>query len=226
MTTLEDPKVSALLARLHGEARGDVKYFLRAAPGMAANWLRGRPAFEALEPHLANAYLPVEPAAGRLLYLTARVLRARTIVEFGTSFGISTIYLAAAVRDNDGGRVIGTELAPNKRERALAHLAEAGLAELAEIRLGNALDTLARDLDGPVDLLFLDGWKDLYIEILELLKPRLRPGAVVLADNVRTFKKTLAPFVERVQSSRHGFASVTLPFSHGLEYAVRLEDAT
>jgi predicted O-methyltransferase YrrM len=222
MTTLDDPKVSALLARLHAEARGDVRHFLRAAPGMAAAWLRGRPVFEALEPHLSNAFLPVEPAAGRLLYLTARAIRARTIVEFGTSFGISTIYLAAAIRDNGGGRVIGSELAPNKRERALAHLAEAGLADFAEVRLGDALQTLARDLDGPVDLLFLDGWKDLYIEILELLKPRLRPGAVVLADNVRTFKKTLAPFVERVHSGRHGFASVTLPFSHGLEYAVRL----
>jgi len=86
-------------------------------------------------------------------------------------------------------------------------------------------ETLARDLDGPVDLLFLDGWKDLYIEILELITPRLRPGAVVLADNVRTFKKTLAPFVERLQSGRHGFVSATLPFFSGLEYAVRLDDA-
>ncbi|HEU4429213.1 MAG TPA: class I SAM-dependent methyltransferase, partial [Myxococcota bacterium] len=157
MTTLDDPKVSMLLARLHREARGDMKYFLRAAPGMALAWLRRRPAFEALEPHLANAFLPVEPAAGRLLYLTARVLRARCVVEFGTSFGISTLYLAAGVRDSGGGRVIGSELAPSKRARALAHLAEAGLADFAEVRLGNALETLARDLDGPIDLLFLDG---------------------------------------------------------------------
>ena len=225
MTTLDDPRVAALLVRLHAAAKGDVRYFLRAAPGMAAAWLRGRSPFEALEPHLARAFLPVEPDAGRLLYLVARAIGARRIVEFGTSFGISTLYFAAAVRDNGGGEVIGTEREPNKRERALAHLAEAGLADLVDVRLGDARETLARDLTAPVDLLFLDGWKDLYIEILELVTPRLRPGAVVLADNVRTFKKTLAPFVARMRSGRHGFASTTLPFSSGLEVAVRLDDA-
>jgi predicted O-methyltransferase YrrM len=223
MTTLDDPKVASLLTRLHAEARGDVRYFLRAAPGMAFAMLRGRPPFSALEPHLKNAFLPVEPAAGRFLYVVARAIGARRIVEFGTSFGISTIYLAAAVRDNGGGEVIGTELEPRKRERALANLAEAGLADVVDVRLGDATQTL-RDLAEPVDLLFLDGWKDLYIEMLELVKPRLRPGALVLADNVRTFKKTLAPFVARVSSGRHGFASTTLPFLSGLEVAVRIED--
>jgi predicted O-methyltransferase YrrM len=221
----EDARLSALLARLHREARGDMRHFLRAAPSIAAAWLRGRPTFTALEPHLANAFIPVEPAAGRFLYLTARALRARHVVEFGTSFGISTLYLAAAMRDNGGGRVIGSELAPHKRERALAHLAEGGLAEFAEVRLGDARETLTRDLAGPIDLLFLDGWKELYIPILELLTPQLRPGAVVVADNVRTFRKTLAPFVERVSSAKHGFASVTLPFASGLQYAVRLGTA-
>jgi predicted O-methyltransferase YrrM len=223
MTTLDDPKVASLLTRLHAEARGDARYFLRAAPGMALALLRGRKPFSALEPHLKNAFLPVEPAAGRFLYVAARAIRARRIVEFGTSFGISTIYLAAAVRDNGGGEVIGTELEPSKRERALANLAAAGLSDVVDVRLGDATQTLARDVAEPVDLLFLDGWKDLYIEILELLKPRLRPGALVLADNVRTFKKTLAPFVARV-SSGHGFASTTLPFLSGLEVAVRIED--
>jgi predicted O-methyltransferase YrrM len=221
MTTLDEPAVAALLARLHDAARGDVRHFLRAAPGMAAAWLRGRPPFEALESHLAEAFIPVEPAAGRLLYVVARAIGARRIVEFGTSFGISTIYLAAALRDNGGGRVVGTELQPNKRERAVAHLAEAGLASFADVRLGDARETLARDLEGPIDLLFLDGWKDRYVEILDLVTPNLRPGAVVLADNVRTFKKTLAPFVARVHSG-HGFASTTLPFRSGLEVAVRL----
>jgi predicted O-methyltransferase YrrM len=221
MTTLDDPRVSALLARLHAQARGDVKHFLRAAPAMGLAWLRGRPTFEALAPHLRNAFIPVEPDAGRLLYVAARALRARCIVEFGTSFGISTLYLAAAVRDNGGGAVIGSELEPSKRERALAHLAEAGLADLVDVRLGDARETLARDLDGPVDLLFLDGWKDLYLPILELLTPRLRPGALVLGDNVRTFKKTLAPFVAQLRSG-HGFASTTLPFTSGLEVAVKL----
>jgi predicted O-methyltransferase YrrM len=224
MITLDDPKVAAVLARLHREARGDVKHFVRAAPAMAFAWARGRPPLEALTPRLKDAFIPVEPAAGRFLYLAARAIGARKIVEFGTSFGISTIYLAAAVRDNGGGSVTGSELEPSKRERALAHLGEAGLGELVDVRLGDARETLARDLGEPVDLLFLDGWKDLYLEILSLITPRLRPGALVLADNVRTFRKTLAPFVAHVRSG-HGFASTTLPFTSGLEVALRLPDA-
>ncbi len=226
MTTLDDPRVASLLARLHAEARGDVRYFLRAVPGMALALLRGHAPLEALKPHLKDAFIPVEPAAGRFLYVVARAIGARRIVEFGTSFGISTIYLAAAVRDNGGGEVIGTELEPSKRARALANLAEAGLADIVDVRLGDAMQTLARDVAEPVDLLFLDGWKDLYIEVLELVTPRLRPGALVLADNVRTFKKALAPFVARVRSGSHGFASTTLPFASGLEVAVRLADLT
>ena len=105
------------------------------------------------------------------------------MVEFGTSFGISTIYLAAAVRDNGGGMVIGTELEPSKHDRAVAHLQEAGLGEVAEVRLGDALATL-KEVPEPLDLVFLDGWKDLYVPVLELLKPKLRPGAVVLGDKL------------------------------------------
>jgi predicted O-methyltransferase YrrM len=224
MTTLDDPRVSSLLSRLHAEARGDMRHFLRAAPAMALAWLRGGEPIEALKPHLKHAFIPVEPDAGRFLYLAARAIGARRIVEFGTSFGISTLYLAAAIRDNGGGTVVGSELEPSKRERARAHLAEAGLAELVDVRLGDARETLARGLGGPVDLLFLDGWKDLYEEILALLRPSLRPGALVLADNVRTFRKTLAPFVARVRAG-HGFASTTLPFKSGLEVALRLPGA-
>jgi predicted O-methyltransferase YrrM len=133
---------------------------------------------------------------------------------------VSTIYAAAAARDT-GGFVIGTELEPSKRERALAHLAEAGLASVAEVRLGDARETL-RDVPAPVDLVLLDGWKELYLPVLRLLEPRLRPGTVVLADNIRTFRRSLAPYVDYVQSGRSGYRSVTLPLKDGFEYSVRL----
>jgi predicted O-methyltransferase YrrM len=221
LESLADPKVAAVLDRLHRKARGDVRHFARAVPGMAAAWLRDRKSvFAALEPHLKQAFIPVDRNAGRFLFLTARAIGAKTIVEYGTSFGISTIYLAAAARDG-GGRVIGSELEPTKHARAVAHLREAGLESFAEVRLGDARETLAKDLPGAIDLLFLDGWKDLYLEMLDLLEPRLRPGAIVVGDNVRTFKKTLAPFVARLRSGR-GYASVTLPFPSGMEYAIRL----
>jgi predicted O-methyltransferase YrrM len=111
---------------------------------------------------------------------------------------------------------------PAKHARALAHLREARLDDLVDVRLGDALETLRSDLPEPVDLVLLDGWKDLYSPVLDLLTPRLRPGAVVLADNIHTFKKTLAPFVARLRAGEAGFRSVTLPIGSGLEYAVRI----
>ena len=222
MSTLDDPRVSTVLDRLHRAARGDWRFFARH-PGMVARILLGRDegALGAdLARELKDVYIPLSPAKGRFLYLVARAIGARRIVEFGTSFGVSTIYAAAAARDT-GGAVIGSELEPTKRERALANLAEAGLADVVEVRLGDARETL-RDLPAPVDLVLLDGWKDLYLPVLRLLEPRLRAGSVVLADNIKTFRRALAPYVEYVQSGRNGYRSVTLPLRDGFEYSVRL----
>ena len=163
-------------------------------------------------------YIPVSRECGEFLYLTARALGARHVVEFGTSFGISTIYLAAGVRDNGAGLVIGSEIEPSKQSVASANLKQAGLEAWSEVRLGDALETL-REVPEPVDLVFLDGWKDLYLPVLKLLEPRLRPGAVVLADNIHTFRKALRPYVEYVQSGANGFESTTLSISDGLEYS-------
>jgi predicted O-methyltransferase YrrM len=168
---------------------------------------------------MKECYIPVSREQGELLYLTARAIGARRVVEFGTSFGISTVYLAAAVQDNGGGLVIGSEIEPLKHRKAVANLAEAVLGEVSEIRLGDALETL-RDLSEPIDLVLLDGWKDLYLPVLELLTPRLRPGGVVFADNIFTFRRSLRPYVEYVQSGSHGFVSTTLPIADGFEYSV------
>jgi predicted O-methyltransferase YrrM len=154
-----------------------------------------------------------------MLYLVARSIDARRIVEFGTSFGISTIYMAAAVKDNGGGMVIGSELEPSKHAKAKEHLREAGLAAFADVRPGDALKTLA-NVEAPVDMVLLDGWKDAYLPVLKLLEPKLRPRAVVLADNIYTFKKALRPYVEYVQSEANGFVSTTLDISDGFELSV------
>ena len=147
---------------------------------MAAGWLRGggAAAFEALAPHLKNAFIPVSPEAGRFLYLTARAIGARHVVEYGTSFAISTLYFAAAVRDNGGGRVIGTELEPTKHARALAHLAEAGLGDLVDVRLGDARETLGAERgrrSRAARRLIISTCRS------SAAYARLRPGAVVLA---------------------------------------------
>lgn len=217
---LESAPLQPLLQRLHAEARGDRLRFLTLFPRILLGRLRGAGLWDVLTPEaMKDFYIPVSPEQGRFLYLTARALGARRIVEYGTSFGISTLYLAAAVEANGGGHVIGSEIEPSKHARAVAHIREAGLEHVAEVRLGDALETL-RDVPEPIDLVLLDGWKDLYLPILEMLTPRLRPGAVVMGDNIFTFRRSLRPYVEHVQSGRHGFESTTLHLADGFEYSV------
>jgi len=153
-----------------------------------------------------NLYLAVSRETAVLLYMLARSARARSIVEFGTSFGISTLHLAAALKDNGGGRVIGTEFEPSKVVRARENVAAAGLSDYVEIRAGDALETLARDLPESIDLVLLDGAKSLYRPVLALLEPRLRPGALVVADNA-----DMAPeYIEAVRKSGQGYLSMPL----------------
>ncbi len=168
---------------------------------------------------MKDCYIPISREQGRFLYITVRALQAKNVIEFGTSFGISTIYIAAALRDNGKGTVIGTEIESTKCSRALMNLKEAGLGEYSEVRLGDALETL-REVPEPVDFVLLDGWKDLYLPVLKLLTPRLSTGAVVVADNIFTFRKGLRPYVEYVQSGENGFASTTLKIGEGFEYSV------
>jgi predicted O-methyltransferase YrrM len=216
------PEVRAVLGRLHGQAERQRLIFLKigVAWGIDA-LLRRKPSVPKEARRFKDILVPLSPETGTFAYLIARSLGARRIVEFGTSFGVSTIYLAAAVRDNGGGLVIGSEIEKGKIAKARANLAEAGLGEYAEIRDGDARETL-RDPGGVVDMALLDGFKDLYVPILEGLTPHLRKGAVVLADNIKTFPKALAPYVSHVRDLRNGFHSVTLPLGQGTEYSVRL----
>jgi predicted O-methyltransferase YrrM len=171
---------------------------------------------------MADLSISISAEQGMFAYLVARSIGARRIVEFGTSFGVSAIYLASAIRDNGGGIVIGSEFIDSKAERARANILEAGLADSVEIRVGDARGTLA-DPGGEIDLLLIDGSKDLYLPVLKMLAPRLRQGGVVLADNVLSpfIKRTLAEYVAYMQDDRNGFASVTVPFHDGFEYSVK-----
>ena len=158
--------------------------------------------------------LPVSRETGALLYMLARSCDARTIVEFGTSFGVSTLYLAAALRDNGGGVVITTEFEPSKVARARGNLTAGGLIDLVELREGDALQTLSVDLPETIDLLLLDGAKALYPEILSLVESRLRPGALIVADNADYSPDYLA----RVRSPASGYMST--PFAEDVELSM------
>jgi predicted O-methyltransferase YrrM len=219
-STLHSEPTRSVIDRLHEEAKGDRLRFALLAPRMLLSVLRHGSFAKGVTPNMMKeCFIPLTREGGELLYLTARAINAKTIVEFGTSFAISTLYLAAAVRDNGGGLVIGTELEPGKHARALAHLAQARLHDVVDVRLGDATQTL-RQLPETVDMLLLDGWKDLYLPVLDLVQPRLRKGAVVIADNIFTFRKELRPYVEQMQSGQRGFDSTTLSIGQGLEYSV------
>ncbi len=116
--TLSTPRVAALLARLFSEADASNaklrQFFGALSPEERAQRMSDPDNYRELYGRAKELYLAVAPAIAKLLYVLARSSGARAIIEFGTSFGISTIHLAAALRDNVGGRLIGTELEPSK----------------------------------------------------------------------------------------------------------------
>ena len=169
---------------------------------------------------LDDAFIPVSADAGRWLYVLARGTALGTIVEFGTSFGISTIYLAAAVRDRGAGRVITTELHSGKAERARGYIAAAGLSDLVDLRVGNALETVL-DVHSGISLAFLDGWKELYLPFLSVIEHALMPGALVVADDLDLFPDALRGYLAYVRDPAHGYVSVTLPVGDAMELSVR-----
>lgn len=184
------PSAEAAIAELMAEERRDLRGVYRG---------------------YVDNFLNVTPEYGRFLYQCARVREATCIVEFGTSMGISTIYLAAALRDMGGGHLIGTELEPDKAARARTHLEAAGLADWVDIRVGDARDTLA-DLDGEVDLVLLDGAFSLYLPVLRLLEPHLKSGTPILAENA--FDRD-NEYLAYVRDPANGYLSQPLPISEG-----------
>ncbi len=216
--SLSSPPVRPLLDRLYAAADGDDAHW-PAINERLKDRPRGLSAHEKADA-FADLYIPVSPEGGRLLYTLVRASQPALVVEFGTSFGISTIHLAAAVRDTGTGHVVSTELNPVKAARARAHLAEAGLADVVTIREGDARETLA-DLPGPVGFVLLDGWKNLYLPVLRLLEPRLTPGALVVADDTVSLAAEMPDYLSYVRDPAHGYLSIPFPEQDGLEITCR-----
>jgi predicted O-methyltransferase YrrM len=208
-TTLQDHRVAAALDRMYAETRAQTPKLRE----MRAALSKSRTAQERAD-SMSTFFIPITPEAGRLLYSLIRATRPTTVVEFGMSFGISALHLASAVRDNGSGRVVTTELNADKIAAAKQTFAETGLDDLITILEGDALSTLA-DLDGPVGLVLLDGWKELYLPVLKLLEPHLSPGALVVADN--TEADDAQPYLDYVRSAENGYVS--------FNFAVRESDS-
>lgn len=207
MTTLTTAPLAPLLARLFDEADAATSpAFATMSDDERSRLMNSRTDYLALYARLKDVWLPVSRETGHLLYMLARTRRARAIVEFGTSFGISTLHLAAALRDNGGGRLISSEFEPSKVARARAHLVAGGVEDLVEIREGDALLTLREDLPERIDLLLLDGAKPLYNDVLDLVEDRLAPGALIVADNADHAPAYLA----RVRAADAGYLSIAV----------------
>jgi predicted O-methyltransferase YrrM len=207
--TLSAPRAESVLARLFAAAGQDV-----APPGpLPRASAADSPALQRAEAY-QDLYIPISAEAGKLLYALTRAARPETVVEFGTSFGISTIYLAAAVADNGTGRVVTTELSSKKVAAARSNLQQAGLDAPVTILEGDARETLA-GLPGPVGLVLLDGWKDLCLPILRLLEPSLAPGALVAADDID--QDSMAGYLGYVRDPGNGYVTVAFPVEDGME---------
>jgi len=217
---LNDAKLDALLGELHAASKAhDIeigRYFQqRTGPwnGMEA---RDHAFF-------ADKLVALEPEKAAFCYLICRAIGARRIVEAGTSFGVSTIYLAAAVRDNGGGVVFGAEYEPEKVRQARANFDAAGLSGFIELHEGDivaASDAFA----GPIDFVLFDIWADVARPLLDKLTPRLRPGAVICADNTagERARQNYADFFAALEDPANGFRTMTLPFDGGFELTLKL----
>jgi predicted O-methyltransferase YrrM len=156
----------------------------------------------------------IKPTTGRFLYALCAGQASCEVLEIGGSRGYSTIWLGAAVRLL-GGHVTSLEIDPQRAARLTGNLADAGLADWVEVVPGDAFETLPL-LDGPFDVVFLDAEKRAYERLFGLVREKLEPGALVVADNVLSHADTLGAY-SRARQADPGLLSLTLPLDNGLE---------
>lgn len=221
---LNDPKLEALLNRLHAQSDAEVgeidAYFARRERDGSLD--NENFCDDDMRRFLSNKMVALDRDKAEFCYQLCRSLRATRVVEAGTSFGISTLYLAAAVRDNqvENGVVIGTEHEPEKAEIARKNFREAGLSEFIELREGDLRQTL-QDVGGPVDFMLVDIW-DVALPALERVSSSLRPGAIVACDNTTVAADEYRDYFEFVNDPSNRFRTMTVPFQGGFELTVRV----
>ena len=214
-TPIRDARIEAVLSRLHAAADKQEAEAEAAVLGPDHSPHDWGPTF------LKDKMIPVHREQGAFLYLLARSIRAKTVVEFGTSHGLSTIYMASAVRDNGTqGQIIGTEFVPEKIAQARRNLEEAGLAHFARIQEGDARQTL-RDLPNGVDMCLMDGFPPYSLEVFRLIEPRLRKGAVVVVDGTDMLREAQADFLAYLGDPANGFRYTELRIGDGTGLAFK-----
>jgi predicted O-methyltransferase YrrM len=167
-----------------------------------------------------GAPLAISPEAGQLLYALTVARSPHTVVEFGASLGFSTICIASALRDVGAGSLVTTEVSRDKALALMANLVEAGLSDVVEVRVGDARQML-RGFADPVDLLFLDGANDLYLDLLRSIEPQLSERGLVVADMSEGDPHHVG-YRQYVSDRRGGYATVEVPLDAGLVVSIRL----
>lgn len=168
--------------------------------------------------------LAAGPHSAGLLNLLVRSKNAQRVVEVGTSIGYTALWLGEAVRAT-GGQVIGMELVVTKHADAVAALKRAGLDDVVEVRKGDAKEVLA-GIEGPIDLAFVDAWKDDYTAYFDMLLPKMSVGGCIVADNI-TFPESVQELMKRYQAHVRAYPNVRSHFlsvGSGLEMSVKIAD--
>lgn len=222
-------RIDALLDRLYAQHANQneelASYFTARAQEGSLDWN----AFdERTNQFLRDKLIALDREKAEFCYQVCRALGARRVVEAGTSFGVSTLFLAAAVKDNVRNKVrgdrepvvIGTEYEPEKAKVARANFAEAGLSDIIELREGDLRQTLA-GVGALIDFMLIDIWTPMARPALELVTPYLREGAVVICDNTTQFREAYGEYFEFVNDPANHLRTMTLPFEGGLELTVR-----
>ncbi|WP_158924141.1 O-methyltransferase [Acidisphaera sp. S103] len=217
MGILHDPELEQLLAALH--ARSDAQI------PVIAGYTAQQATPDEMKDFRRDKLVALDRDKAEFCYQLCRASDARRIVEIGTSYGVSTLYLAAAVRDNirtngGAGTVIGTEYEPEKAAAARAHFAQAGLSQLIDLREGDLRETL-KQIDGPVDFVLVDIWIAMARPALERVAQHLRPGAIVVCDNTEQHREAYADYFAFLNDPANRFRTMTLPFGGGFELSVR-----
>ena len=218
---MHDPELERLLAALHARSDAQAALLRRHEAERAKDALPE----DEIRDFRRDKLVALDRDKAEFCYQLCRATEARRIVEIGTSYGVSTLYLAAAVRDNvraagGDGVVIGTEYEPNKAAAARGHFEQAGLSRFIELREGDLRETL-RQIDGPVDFVLVDIWIAMARPALELVAPHLKPGAIVVCDNTERYRGEYADYFAFLENPANGFRTMTLPFDGGFELSVR-----
>ncbi len=161
----------------------------------------------------------VAPTTGRFLFSLVAPQTGCEVLEIGGSRGYSGIWLGAGAR-HLGGRVLSLERDPEAVERWRRNVADAGLEGWAEVREGDAHETLASLFD-VFDVVFLDAEKEDYEALFALARRRVEPGGLIVADNVLSHEDALAAY-SRARQSDPSLSSLTVPLDRGLELTVVL----